>query len=173
MQRPSSCDRVARLRFPCVGRCNRLFVVAPLVVVCALAVCDVPEMFLRRARVVSRVSRFRTCSLRVRRMSRAFTCGFRVLNVRIRLNCCRVRVFGLIVMDVRLALLMAQPKRSLVSFPPKKEEGVSAACGHPWSRRCRRRLLRKVSHTRNHDGEIRMYVMCIMRDDGDGDDYEV
>ena len=31
-------------------------------------------------------------------------------------------MFGLIVMGVRLASLMAQPKRSLVSFPPKKEK---------------------------------------------------
>lgn len=79
VQRPSSSDRVARLRFPCVGRCNQLFVVASLVVVCALAVCDVFEMFVRRARVVSRVSRFRTCSLRARGVSRAFACGFQVI----------------------------------------------------------------------------------------------
>ena len=71
VQRSSSCDRVARLRFPCVGRCNRLFVVASLVVVCALAVCDVPEAFVRRVRVVLRVSRFRTCSLRACGVSRA------------------------------------------------------------------------------------------------------
>jgi hypothetical protein len=79
VQRSSSCDRVARLRFPCVGRCNRLFVVASLVVVCALAVCDVPEAFVRRVRVVLRVSRFRTCSLRACGVSRAFACGFQVL----------------------------------------------------------------------------------------------
>ena len=41
---------------------------------------------------------------------------------RVRLNRCRVRVFGLIVMGVRLASLMAQPKRSLVSFPLKKKK---------------------------------------------------
>lgn len=38
VQRLSSCDHAARLCFPCVGRCNRLFVVASLVVLCALAV---------------------------------------------------------------------------------------------------------------------------------------
>ena len=65
--------------FPVCRRCNQLFVVASLVVVCALAVCDVPEMFVRRARVVVRVSRFRTCYLRARGVSRAFTCGFQVL----------------------------------------------------------------------------------------------
>ena len=65
---------------------------------------------------------FRTCSLRARRVTPALTCIFRVLNVRIRLNRCRVRVFGLIAMGVRLASLMAQSKRSLATSPPKKKK---------------------------------------------------
>ena len=162
---------MARLRFSCVGRCNRLFVVAPLVVVCALAVYDFPEMFVRRARVASRVSRFRTCSLRARRVPCAFTCGFRVLNVRIRLNRCRVRVFGLTVMGVRLASLMAQRKRSLVSFPPKNKK-----------RGCRRLVIihgrdgaatvfrERFRTHKNHDGGWWRCVMRIVCDNGDGDD---
>ena len=48
---------------------------------------------------------------------------FRVPNVRIRLNRCRVRVFGLfVIMGVRLASLMAQSKRSLATSPPKKKK---------------------------------------------------
>ena len=62
--------------FSRVSLCKRLFVVAPLVVVaCALVMCDVPEMSVRRARVASRASSF-VCTPCVHAGTlRAFTCG--------------------------------------------------------------------------------------------------
>ena len=97
------------------------------VVACALVVCGVPE----RDRVALGWPRERSFFLNVLLVCapgrRARFCGFWVVNIRIRLNRCRVRVFDVILMGIRLAPPVARPRRFLRALRKRRRGGVGGS----------------------------------------------